>query len=85
MQADRELAATQLLMSHLCHEMASSIGAINNGVELMEEFGGNDMAEEAIALIADSGKAGAVKLRFYRLAYGTAPRPPASCWGSRPR
>ena len=27
MQGDRELAATQLLMSHLCHELVSPIGA----------------------------------------------------------
>ncbi len=72
MQADRELAATQLLMSHLCHELVSPVGAINNGIEMLEDFGGNELEPEAIGLIAESGKAAAAKLRFYRLAYGRA-------------
>ena len=72
MQGDRDLAATQLLMSHLCHELVSPIGAVNNGIEMLEDFGGDAMAPEAVALIAESGKAAAAKLRFYRLAYGRA-------------
>ncbi len=72
MQADRELAATQLLMSHLCHELVSPVGAINNGIEMLEDFGGNALEPEAVGLIAESGKAAAAKLRFYRLAYGRA-------------
>ena len=72
MQGDRDLAATQLLMSHLCHELVSPIGAVNNGIEMLEDFEGDAMAPEAVALIAESGKAAAAKLRFYRLAYGRA-------------
>jgi histidine phosphotransferase ChpT len=72
MQADRDLAATQLLMSHLCHELVSPVGAINNGIEMLEDFGGNELEPEAVGLIAESGKAAAAKLRFYRLAYGRA-------------
>lgn len=72
MQAERELVATQLLMSHLCHELVSPIGAINNGIEMLEDFDGNELTPEAVALIGQSGKAAAAKLRFYRLAYGSA-------------
>ena len=72
MQVERELAATQLLMSHLCHELVSPIGAINNGIEMIEDFDGNELTPEAVALIGQSGKAAAAKLRFYRLAYGSA-------------
>jgi histidine phosphotransferase ChpT len=72
MQGDRDLAATQLLMSHLCHELVSPIGAVNNGIEMLQDFDGDAMAPEAVALIAESGKAAAAKLRFYRLAYGRA-------------
>lgn len=74
MQADRDLAATQLLVSHLCHELVSPIGAINNGIELLEEFDDSEMEKDAIALIAQTGKVAAAKLRFYRLAYGRAGR-----------
>jgi histidine phosphotransferase ChpT len=72
MQAERELAATQLLMSHLCHELVSPIGAINNGIEMLEDFDGGELTQEAVELIGQSGKAAAAKLRFYRLAYGAA-------------
>jgi histidine phosphotransferase ChpT len=72
MQAERELVATQLLMSHLCHELVSPVGAINNGIEMVEDFEGNELMPEAVALIGQSGKAAAAKLRFYRLAYGSA-------------
>jgi histidine phosphotransferase ChpT len=74
MQAERELAATQLLMSHLCHELVSPIGAINNGIEMLEDFDGNELTQEAVALIGQSGKAAAAKLRFDRVAYGAAGR-----------
>jgi histidine phosphotransferase ChpT len=73
MQGERDdLAATQLLMSHLCHELVSPIGAVSNGIEMLEDFGTDEPAPEALALIRESGKSAAAKLRFYRLAYGRA-------------
>jgi histidine phosphotransferase ChpT len=72
METDRGLAASQLLISHLCHELVSPIGAINNGVELVEELGGDGIEQEALALIAESGRVAAARLRFYRVAYGSA-------------
>jgi len=72
MQGERDLAATQLLMSHLCHELVSPIGAVSNGIEMLDDFGDDELAPEAVALIRESGKAAAAKLRFYRLAYGRA-------------
>jgi histidine phosphotransferase ChpT len=50
----------------------SPVGAINNGIEMLEDFGGNELEPEALGLIAESGKSAAAKLRFYRLAYGRA-------------
>lgn len=75
--------AAELLASRLCHDLISPIAAINNGVELIEEgreesgghAGGPGSAaflDEALALIADSGKRAAAVLRFYRAAYGSA-------------
>ena len=72
MKGERDLAATQLLMSHLCHELVSPIGAVSNGIEMLEDFGSDELVPEAVALIRESGKAAAAKLRFYRLAYGRA-------------
>lgn len=67
-----EISLVQLLVSHLCHELVSPVGAINNGVELLEEMVPASGSEEVINLIGQSGRNGAAKLRCYRLAYGLA-------------
>ena len=64
------LKLAELLCSRLCHDLVSPVGAVNNGIELMEEFGGD--SAEALALIASSGKQAARRLQFYRVAFGQA-------------
>lgn len=66
-----EVRVLELLVSRLCHDLISPVGAINNGVELMEEMG-EDMADEAIGLIAQSGRQAAGRLQCFRVAYGAA-------------
>lgn len=70
-QEGRDLAATQLLISHLCHELVSPIGAINNGVELIEEIGNPGIEKDAFSLIGQSGRLAASRLRLFRMAYGS--------------
>jgi len=65
-----DLRIAELLCSRLCHDLVSPIGAVNNGVELMEEFGG--ASDEAMALIGASGRQAARRLQFYRIAFGLA-------------
>lgn len=65
-----ELKLAELLCSRLCHDLVSPVGAVNNGIELMEEFGGE--SAEALALIASSGKQASRRLQFYRVAFGQA-------------
>ena len=71
-----EVRALELLCSRLCHDLVSPIGAINNGVELMEEMGG-DMMTDAMALVSQSGHRAAALLRLFRLAYGAAGAQPS--------
>lgn len=66
-QQDERLAA--LLCSRLCHDLVSSIGAVNNGVELLRE-GHQDLMLDAIELIATSGQIAARRLAYFRLAFG---------------
>ena len=40
----------ELLCSRICHDLISPVGAINNGIELIEELG-NRVVEESIGLI----------------------------------
>jgi histidine phosphotransferase ChpT len=66
-----DIRVVELLCSRLCHELVSPVGAINNGVELMEEMG-DEMGEEAMRLIAHSAQVTARRLQVLRLAYGAA-------------
>lgn len=63
-----ELAS--LLCSRLCHDLLSPIGALNNGVELLSDETDPEMRERCLELLADSAKASANKLKFFRLAFG---------------
>lgn len=71
MSGELTFEVMDLLCSRLCHDLISPVGAINNGVELMEDLG-DDMVDEAMALIAQSGKRAAGRLRCFRLCYGAA-------------
>lgn len=62
-----DLAA--LLCSRVCHDIISPVGAINNGLELLDE-GGAD--EDAMELIRASALNASVRLKFARLAFGAS-------------
>lgn len=68
--SDMDFAA--LLCSRLCHDLVSPVGAINNGLEILEEEQDASMREAVIDLIAKSTQQTANKLQFFRLAFGAA-------------
>lgn len=68
--SDLDLAA--LLCSKVCHDIISPVGAITNGLEVLDEDGGEDMREFAMDLIHKSARQASAKLQFARLAYGAA-------------
>ncbi|WP_170769739.1 histidine phosphotransferase family protein [Ruegeria lacuscaerulensis] len=60
----------ELIGSRICHDLISPIGAITNGLELLEMVGGTHGPE--MELISGSvGSAGA-RIRFFRVAFGSA-------------
>ena len=61
-----------LLCSRLCHDLMSPVGALNNGIELLADEQDPEMREKCLELLADSAKASANKLKFFRLAFGAA-------------
>ena len=61
-----------LLCSRLCHDLLSPVGALNNGVELLGDEQDPDMREKCLELLAESARASAAKLKFFRLAFGAA-------------
>lgn len=64
-----EFRVLELLASRLCHELISPVGAINNGVELLND-GDAGFLRDATALIGQSARRAAMRLQFYRFAYG---------------
>lgn len=65
-----DLAA--LLASRVCHDIISPVGALANGLEVLEEDQGEEMHEFAMELIQKSAKAASAKLKFSRLAFGAS-------------
>ena len=61
-----------LLCSRLCHDLLSPVGALNNGLELLADEHDPEMRARCLELLADSAKASANKLKFFRLAFGAA-------------
>src|SRR6201997_5630671 len=65
-----DLAA--LLCSRLCHDLISPVGAIINGLEVMEEDKDEETKTFALNLIKRSAGQAPAKLQFCRLAFGAS-------------
>jgi len=65
-----DLAA--LLSSRVCHDVISPVGAIVNGLEVLEEENDAEMRGHALALIKSSANEASARLQFCRLAFGAA-------------
>jgi histidine phosphotransferase ChpT len=65
-----DLAA--LLCSRVCHDLISPVGAIMNGLEVMEEDKNEETSQFAMELIKKSARTASAKLQFCRLAFGAA-------------
>jgi histidine phosphotransferase ChpT len=63
-----ELAA--LIGSRICHDLISPIGAINNGLELLDLTGASTGPE--MELISESVGNADARIRFFRIAFGAA-------------
>jgi len=61
-----------LLASRVCHDIISPVGAMANGLEVLEEDQGEEMREFAMDLIQKSAKSASAKLKFSRLAFGAS-------------
>ena len=61
---------SDLVGSRICHDLISPLGAIGNGLELLTLTGGAHAPE--IALITDSVANANARIRFFRVAFGSA-------------
>jgi histidine phosphotransferase ChpT len=67
-QSNLNIAA--LIGSRICHDLISPIGAINNGLELLNMSGGAPGPE--MDLIHESVENASARIRFFRIAFGAA-------------
>ncbi|HEU5019400.1 MAG TPA: histidine phosphotransferase family protein [Pseudolabrys sp.] len=65
-----DLAA--LLCSRVCHDLISPVGAIVNGLEVLEEEKDEETRQFALDLIKKSSATASAKLQFCRIAFGAA-------------
>jgi histidine phosphotransferase ChpT len=65
-----DLAA--FLCSRVCHDLISPVGAIVNGLEVLEDNNDEETKTFALALIKKSARQASAKLQFCRLAFGAS-------------
>lgn len=66
-----ELRIVELLASRICHDLISPIGAVGNGLELLEDAD-SGMSGDALRLSVNCVNRASALLEFFRMAYGTA-------------
>jgi histidine phosphotransferase ChpT len=67
---DLDFAA--LLVSRVCHDLVSPVGAVVNGLEVLEDETDAEMRADALRLVASSAEQAAARLQFCRIAFGAA-------------
>jgi histidine phosphotransferase ChpT len=70
--APDELELAALLCSKVCHDLISPVGAIVNGLEVLDDSPKAEDREFALELIRKSAKTASARLQFCRLAFGAA-------------
>jgi histidine phosphotransferase ChpT len=67
-----DLDFASLLVSRVCHDLVSPVGAVVNGLEVLEEETDSTMRADALRLVAQSAEQAAARLQFARIAFGAA-------------
>ncbi len=65
-----DLAA--MLCSKVCHDLINPVGAINNGLQSLDDPAQAEMADFARQMVANAAKQAQARLEFARLAYGAS-------------
>lgn len=71
-QAEQALDLTALISSRICHDLAGVVGAINAGLEVLDDTPDPSMQAFAMDTIRVSARQAWARLEFARLAFGAA-------------
>jgi histidine phosphotransferase ChpT len=67
-----EIEFAALLVSRVCHDLVGPLGAVVNGMEVLEDERDPAMREEAIKLVTQSAEQALARIQFMRIAFGAA-------------
>ena len=70
--AMNDLDFAALLVSRVCHDLVSPLGAVVNGLEVLEDETDAAMRADALRLVAASAEQATARLKFARIAFGAA-------------
>ena len=67
-----EIEFAALLVSRVCHDLVGPLGAVVNGMEVLEDERDPAMRAEAIKLVTGSADQALARIQFMRIAFGAA-------------
>jgi histidine phosphotransferase ChpT len=67
-----EIEFSALLVSRVCHDLVGPLGAVVNGLEVLEDERDTAMRDDAIRLVATSANQALARIQFMRIAFGAA-------------
>jgi histidine phosphotransferase ChpT len=67
-----DLEFSAFLVSRVCHDLVSPLGAVVNGLEVLEDERDGAMRADALKVVTSSATQALARLQFLRLAFGAA-------------
>src|SRR5579883_2944352 len=67
-----ELELSALMVSRVCHDLVGPLGAVVNGLEVLEDERDATMRDDALRLVASSANQALNRIQFMRIAFGAA-------------
>ena len=67
-----EIEFSALMVSRVCHDLVGPLGAVINGLEVLEDERDAGMREDALKLVTSSANQALARIQFMRIAFGAA-------------
>jgi histidine phosphotransferase ChpT len=67
-----EIEFAAFLVSRVCHDLVGPLGAVVNGLEVLEEERDPNLRADALKIVGSSAEQALARLQFMRLAFGAA-------------
>src|SRR6185437_2960978 len=67
-----ELDFSAFLVSRVCHDLVSPLGAVVNGLEVLEDERDPGMRADALKIVGSSAAQALARIQFMRIAFGAA-------------